>query len=471
MIGGIRTAAIGCLLVVSCGSADTTSPAPTSVGEDERPSPAVESSEPLESVESNEAVEPVEPVEPKEPDEPEATSVPAATDIGRSGLAVDLKGLSETELPRFIERSPIPAEDLVRVSRFRSAAGHDYSDSSSSCCSMKHYLIPRDYDTVRFSQPVVSPVDGVVVYAYGGRGENESLASFEQRTGVAPPAEYRDLSLFIRPDAAPNVWVRFFHVSPTAEILGDVTMVDDLSNMSGDLEALGPGHRVSAGDLIGVGLGELSIEQHLDGPGMPLSCSSSQMRETFASFAACAADTRFHSLFALMTDAAFDEFASAFGVTREDFIITEAERGASPLDCDGEEFVDRDVDAYVSLGSTEQSDEDAGGGAEEELLDREEGGLPSVEAIAAGGSVLVSASGVGSSRVTLNVDAPGLLRIAANGGPLALAVLEPAGPRTVHQRPDGAGAGVSDAGASEPGQLDLEVDAAEGVDWVIVVVG
>ncbi|MGB1381727.1 MAG: hypothetical protein ACPG7T_07620, partial [Ilumatobacteraceae bacterium] len=133
MIGGIRTAAIGCLLVVSCGSADTASPAPTSVGEDERPSPTVESSEPLESVESNEAVEPVEPVEPKEPDESEATSVPAATDIGPSGLAVDLKGLSETELPRFIERSPIPAEDLVRVSRFRSAAGHDYSDSSSSC--------------------------------------------------------------------------------------------------------------------------------------------------------------------------------------------------------------------------------------------------------------------------------------------------------------------------------------------------
>ena len=122
MIGGIRTAAIGCLLIVSCGSADTTSPAPTSVGEDERPSPTVESSEPLESVESN---EPVEPVEPKEPDESELTSVPAATDIGPSGLAVDLKGLSETELPRFIERSPIPAEDLVRVSRFRSAAGHD----------------------------------------------------------------------------------------------------------------------------------------------------------------------------------------------------------------------------------------------------------------------------------------------------------------------------------------------------------
>ena len=142
MIGGIRTATIGCLLVVSCGSADTTSPAPTSVGEDERPSPTVESSEPVEPVESNEPSEPVEPVEsvetnePNESEEPEATSVAAATDIGPSGLAVDLKGLSETELPRFIERSPIPAEDLVRVSRFRSAAGHDYSDSSSSCCSM-----------------------------------------------------------------------------------------------------------------------------------------------------------------------------------------------------------------------------------------------------------------------------------------------------------------------------------------------
>lgn len=451
----LRVAAIAVLLVAACGSGERAAQVASPIAAeatDVTPAasdPAIESSSEVAA---------------------EGSDVDVAVDLGPSGLAADLESLAEVEMPMFIEVSPIPAEDLVRISKFRSAAGHDYSDSSSACCSMKHYLIPREYDAVRFSQLVVSPVDGVVVYAYEGRGENQSLVSFEQRTGIAPPEDYRDLSVFIRPDAAPNVWIRFFHLSPSSEILGAVTMVDDIANMTGAMQPERPGHRVSAGDPIGVGLGEMSIEQHMNGPGMPVSCSSSQMRTMFAASDVCGADTRFHSLFALMSDEAFDEFASRFGLSRGDIIISEEERTASPLKCEGEEFVERDVDSYLSLGPTEDPTADHEGDPPEDAQALDGVGLPSVEEIADGRAVQAAASGTGSGSVTLNVEASGVVYIAANGGPLELVLAESGGARTIHQRPDGAGTGVAEVGPAEPGEVRFEVVSAAGVEWSIVVV-
>ncbi len=48
---------------------------------------------------------------------------------------------------------------IVRISRFRSGVGHDYSDSYESCRSMKHYFVPGSYPVKIFS-----PVSGTIGY-------------------------------------------------------------------------------------------------------------------------------------------------------------------------------------------------------------------------------------------------------------------------------------------------------------------
>jgi hypothetical protein len=48
---------------------------------------------------------------------------------------------------------------VVRVSRFRSGVGHDYSDGVESCRSMKHYFVPGTYPVRIFS-----PVSGSISY-------------------------------------------------------------------------------------------------------------------------------------------------------------------------------------------------------------------------------------------------------------------------------------------------------------------
>lgn len=48
---------------------------------------------------------------------------------------------------------------ITRISRFRSAVGHDYSDDYESCRSMKHYFVPGSYPVKIFS-----PVAGKIGY-------------------------------------------------------------------------------------------------------------------------------------------------------------------------------------------------------------------------------------------------------------------------------------------------------------------
>ena len=63
-------------------------------------------------------------------------------EFGEGGLAADLESWSNRELPLFITASHVDVSDIERISMFRSNAGHDYSDSFESCCSMKHYYRP-----------------------------------------------------------------------------------------------------------------------------------------------------------------------------------------------------------------------------------------------------------------------------------------------------------------------------------------
>ena len=87
----------------------------------------------------------------------------ANIEFGLGGLAKDLESWAAVKLPKFITASHVNISDIAYVSKFRSSAGHDFSDSFEVCCSMKHYFIPIDYFGTRFTQPIYSPVDGVVL--------------------------------------------------------------------------------------------------------------------------------------------------------------------------------------------------------------------------------------------------------------------------------------------------------------------
>ena len=99
---------------------------------------------------------------------------------------------------------------------------------------MKHYFYTINYYEVRFTQPIYSPVDGVVLYvAEGDSGADDWRVDYEQVTGKSPPNEYRDLKMYIRPDDAPNLWVRFHHVSPIEELLDLVPLSSGVDRMRG----------------------------------------------------------------------------------------------------------------------------------------------------------------------------------------------------------------------------------------------
>ncbi|MGO8698127.1 MAG: hypothetical protein ACLQVY_10460 [Limisphaerales bacterium] len=65
-------------------------------------------------------------------------------------------------VPKLVEANYIELDKIASISKFRSAAGHDYSDSFESCRSMKHYFRPSstvDWSSVK----VFSPVQGTVL--------------------------------------------------------------------------------------------------------------------------------------------------------------------------------------------------------------------------------------------------------------------------------------------------------------------
>jgi hypothetical protein len=72
-------------------------------------------------------------------------------------------------IPQFVAVNYIDLTHIARVSRFRSAVGHDYSDDFESCRSMKHYFDPsRGNDPT--GTKIFAPVSGHVIFL-----ENEAV--------------------------------------------------------------------------------------------------------------------------------------------------------------------------------------------------------------------------------------------------------------------------------------------------------
>ena len=280
-------------------------------------------------------------------------------EFGEGGLAKDLESWAGIKLPQFIEASHIKISDIAHVSKFRSSAGHDFSDSFEVCCSMKHYFIPIDEYGTRFTQPIFSSVDGVVLYleppyGFGGNADDWKI-NYQKESGKEPPADYRDWNIYIRPDSAPNVWITHMHVNPLDEIIKKVPPTKGHWMMMGVSRPATEGYRVKAGDLIGYGLGEIIVKRHLDGSGIPTPCNSANLRQSFllSKLPGCRAKVQLHSIFEFMTDDVFNEYQKIADVSRSDFIITAEERAKNPLVCEGDDFANEgivdDPEVYVEL--------------------------------------------------------------------------------------------------------------------------
>ncbi|MFT4590841.1 MAG: hypothetical protein ACI80M_000153 [Gammaproteobacteria bacterium] len=177
------------------------------------------------------------------------------------------------------------------ISLFRSAAGHDYSDSFESCRSMKHYFSPKLEERLNDNVPVFAPLTGIIVTL---NTEEEGFVD----DGVT------NQRVFIRSDSNPAVLVVLFHI----DLLTDDLVV---------------GSEVSAGQQLGYArmISGGSVHHDFD--------IGAQIHT--------ATGVRYVSYFELLDAGVFSNYSS-FGLSRSDFIITESERDADPLTCEGETF-------------------------------------------------------------------------------------------------------------------------------------
>ena len=402
---------------------------------------------------------------------------------GVGGLVEDLEAWATIELPRFITASHIKISDIRSVSKFRSSAGHDFSDSFETCCSMKHYFLPIDYYGTRFTQPIYSPVDGVVLYLTQPSGEyaDDWKINYEEYTGKKPPADYRDWNIFIRPDSAPNVWITHMHINPLDEIIKKVPLANGRNMMMGISRPATEGYRVKAGDPIGHGLGEIIVKRYLDGSGIPASCNSADSRNSLSLrfLPGCKTKVQLHSIFEFMTDNVFSEYQKVANVSKSDFIVTAEERARNPLVCEGEFFANPgnadDPATYVKLqdflatNNTPSSESSLTHGPPSKTETQET--LPGFPTLAAGREIIASFEASGGHVLSkFDADKPYLLVIAATGGPMEASVENGSDRRLVFQRPLGIGTGTYETSKMDPGLIGVSVEADENISWQIVAV-
>jgi len=188
-------------------------------------------------------------------------------------------------IPKFVDTIYIDMRKITSISKFRSAAGHNYSDSTQfgatlalkgsdnrveNCRSMKHYFRSPDA-----SVAVYAPVSGYVNSIRDG-----DLAS----------------TVSIISDEQAAFEFQVFHVEMTPRLV--------------------PGDRVTAGQLLGHHVGsatwsDIAVTVNT-GNGLHLI-----------------------SYFEVLTDSAFETFKARGVTSREQLIITKVERDAAPINCSG----------------------------------------------------------------------------------------------------------------------------------------
>lgn len=206
-----------------------------------------------------------------------------STSPGDSAATWDIEGQG---IPRFVNTDYIDLAAIERISRFRSAAGHDYThdDTLEHCRSMKHYFWPKGgdpghpHDPLWTSIPIKSPVDGTVSRLM---------------------EEFAGTQVWIKSNSHPAFELRIFHVA-----------------LSTPLEV---GSAVSEGQVLGHHGGDETMSD-------------------IAVRVATPQGSRLVSCFEVMTDALFASYQARGVSSRGQLIISREERDADPLTCSDETF-------------------------------------------------------------------------------------------------------------------------------------
>lgn len=171
----------------------------------------------------------------------------------------------------------IELDKIERISKFRSAIGHDYSDDFEDCRSMKHYFQPKS--SVNWSNvKIFSPVSGKIVRI------NE---------------EWAGTQLHIEPSENSAYTVIIFHIAT--------------------IRTFSLGDHVNAGEQLGTHIGSQTMSD--------IAVSFSENNKW-----------RLLSYFTLLTDSLFQYYMQRGVSSRTDFIITKEERDADTLRCAGDAF-------------------------------------------------------------------------------------------------------------------------------------
>ncbi|HVO73247.1 MAG TPA: hypothetical protein VMT35_04435 [Ignavibacteriaceae bacterium] len=197
-------------------------------------------------------------------------------------------------IPKFVVKDFTQLSKIEKISKFRSGAGHDYSDSYESCRSMKHYYSVYDSFRHNNTDEIYSPVNGSInSISPDGHGASIGL---------------NNKQIQIRPHDQPAFIIRIFHC--------------DL--ISSDIAA---GKEVQAGELLGYGrLYYDDIDEYGD-------------NFDIAVWVNTPSGMRLVSYFDTMNDSVFSNYISRGAHSRQDFIITKEERDSDTLNCSGETFL------------------------------------------------------------------------------------------------------------------------------------
>lgn len=204
----------------------------------------------------------------------------------------------------FIQADFVDLSKIFMISKFRSGSGHDFSGNGETCRSMKHYFAPnwsqegqklRDANNNIPPEPdgktdidIFSPVDGTITGV-----QSEQMPIGEQ--------------IYIQPELAKDYTIRLFHIYKSTGIK--------------------KGSKVTAGQKIGV-IGQYSSTD----------IAVQKGRNNFISY------------FDVMPDSIFATYIDRGAKSKNEMVISKAERDANPLQCNGEQFA-KNYDSDPSFGN------------------------------------------------------------------------------------------------------------------------
>ena len=197
----------------------------------------------------------------------------------------DTYDVDKNGIPKFVRTDYIELSEIQKISRFRSAEGHSYSDDFEQCRSMKHYYCPLGGDPGQAHTPswatidIHSPVGGTISRV------------FEEWAGT---------QIQIKSAGYPAFYFIIFHVAVANTFtVGDV---------------------VAAGQLLGSHFGDQTMSDIAVGVATP-------------------GGWKLVSYFDVLTDSLFQSYQAAGVSSRDALIISREARDADPLTCSGETII------------------------------------------------------------------------------------------------------------------------------------